>query len=258
MIASARIPLVLGNWKMHTSLPEALELARETNKSAELHPEVEVGMLVPFPWIVPISESLGSDPAVQIGAQDVAPEACGAFTGDVAAEMLAPYTRFMLVGHSERRHGHGETDAVVRAKMDAVYRVDRLPVLAVGETESERRQGRAADVVTTQLEAALLDRSRSVLGSLIVAYEPVWAIGTGTAATPDDAAEMVGTIRAQLRRIDPATAERTRVLYGGSVNATNAEAFFSVPDIDGGLIGGASLDAGDFGGIIGAAGVGFR
>ncbi len=257
MIASARIPLVLGNWKMHTSLQEALELARETNRAAERHPGVEAGILVPFPWIVPISDSLGTDRAVQVGAQDVASEASGAFTGDVAAEMLAPYTRFILVGHSERRHGHGETDADVRAKMDAVYRVDRLPVLAVGETESERRQGRAADVVSTQLEAALLERSRSVLGSLVVAYEPVWAIGTGTAATPDDAAEMAGTIRSLLRRIDPEAAERTRVLYGGSVNAANAEAFFSVPDIDGGLIGGASLDAGEIAVIIGAAGVGF-
>ncbi|MDQ4045339.1 MAG: triose-phosphate isomerase [Chloroflexota bacterium] len=256
MTSSARIPLVLGNWKMHTSLPEARELAGATGEAAARHPEVEVGVLPPYPWIVPLAEALGSEPAVRVGAQDIAPEAEGAFTGDVAAEMLAPYVRFMLVGHSERRHGHGETDGEVRTKLDAVYRVDRIPVLAVGETEQERQAGRAVHVVTQQLATALNDRPPAALETLVIAYEPVWAIGTGQAATPDDAAEMAGVIRDVLRELDQDAAERTRVLYGGSVKADNAREFFAVPDIDGGLVGGASLDASTFSEIIAAAGVG--
>ncbi|HEV2127908.1 MAG TPA: triose-phosphate isomerase [Thermomicrobiales bacterium] len=255
MTSTARIPLVLGNWKMHTSLAEAHELARMTGEAAARHPEVEVGLLPPYPWIVPLAEALGTEPAVRVGAQDIAAETAGAFTGDVAAEMLAPYVRFMLVGHSERRHGHGETDAEVRAKLDAVYRVDRIPVLAVGETEEERQAGRAVDVVTRQLAAALNDRPSAALETLVVAYEPVWAIGTGQAATPDDTSEMAGVVRSLLHQLDQAAAERTRILYGGSVKADNARAFFAVPDIDGGLVGGASLDARAFTGIIAAAGV---
>ena len=255
MTTTARIPLILGNWKMHTMLDEATTLAEQVSRAAREHPEVEVGILPPYPWIVPLAIGLGDASALKVGAQDVAPESDGAFTGDVAAEMLAPYTRFMLVGHSERRHGHGESDDIVRAKLDAVYRVDRIPVLAVGETERERASGRAADVVTNQLAIALRDRTGDELSTLVVAYEPVWAIGTGQAATPEDAAEMATFIRGLLREVDRVAAERVRILYGGSMKADNAASYLSIDDIDGGLIGGASLNADAFGEIIDAAGV---
>lgn len=255
MTTPERIPLILGNWKMNTTLDEATDLATATNAAARLHPDVEVGILPPYPWIVPLATTLGDTAAARLGAQDIAPAANGAFTGDVAAEMLAPYTRYMLVGHSERRHGLGETDDAIRAKLDAIYRVDRIPVLAVGETEAERTAGRAGEVVSTQLAAALRERPATELETLVVAYEPVWAIGTGLAATADDAAEMAEFIRGLLTEIDPAAATRTRIVYGGSVKPDNAAAYFAAPDIDGGLIGGASLDAQAFSDIIAAAGV---
>ncbi|HYH12700.1 MAG TPA: triose-phosphate isomerase, partial [Thermomicrobiales bacterium] len=175
MTSSSRIPLVLGNWKMNTTLDDAAALAGSTNAAASEHPEVETGILPPAIWLVPLAMQLGNDSAVLLGTQDVAAEPPGAFTGDIAAEMLAPYTRFMLVGHSERRHLRGETDSVIRAKLDAVYRVDRIPVLAVGETEDQRRSGRAAAVVAAQLDAALRNRTRDELQRLVIAYEPVWA-----------------------------------------------------------------------------------
>ncbi len=253
MTTTARIPLVLGNWKMNTTLDDALALATAAAEIASAHPEVEVGVLPPALWLVPLAERRGSDSAVMLGAQDVAPESAGAYTGDLSAEMLAPYTRFILAGHSERRQIHGETDADIRAKLDAVYRVERTPVLAVGETEAQRSSGRAAEVVTRQLAAALDGRPAFELEQLVIAYEPVWAIGTGNAATADDAAEMASLIRSLLRQLDPEIAERVRILYGGSVNGENAASYFGVGDIDGGLIGGASLKPADFAAIVAAA-----
>ena len=253
MTSSARIPLVLGNWKMNTSLDEAISLASATASAASAHPDVEVGILPPALWLVPLASHLGDRSAVLLGAQDVAAAPSGAFTGDTSAEMLAPYTRFMLAGHSERRQLHGESDADVRAKLDAIYRVDRIPVLAVGETESQRNAGQAVQVVTTQLGAALHDRTTTQLQTLVVAYEPVWAIGTGHAATAADAAEMTSLIRDWLRRLDPKAAERIRILYGGSVKSDNARDYVAAADIDGGLIGGASLKPDDFAAIIAAA-----
>ncbi len=250
---SSRIPMVLGNWKMHTSLDEAVALADATVRAAASRPDVEVGILPPATWLVPLSRHLGVDSVVMIGAQDVAPAPSGAFTGDIAAEMVAPWTRVILVGHSERRHLHGERDELVRAKLDAVYRVDRVPVLAVGETERERASGRARQVVARQLGIALEGRSVEQLRQLVVAYEPVWAIGTGMAATADDASEMAATIRRELRQLDAEAAERVRILYGGSVSGDNAAELFSGPEVDGGLIGGASLRPDDFAAIIAAA-----
>ncbi|CAN5123507.1 triose-phosphate isomerase [soil metagenome] len=195
-------------------------------------------------------------PDIEIGAQNVHWEDKGAFTGELSAGMAREAgASFALVGHSERRHVFGESDEDTARKCVAAQRAGLTPLLCVGEKLEERERGEAEAVVSRQLRAGLAQLQPG--GGLLLAYEPVWAIGTGTAATPDDAAEMAGTIRSLLRRIDPEAAERTRVLYGGSVNAANAEAFFSVPDIDGGLIGGASLDAGEIAAIIGTAGVGF-
>jgi triosephosphate isomerase len=250
---SSRIPLILGNWKMNTTLEEALALADATVGAASAHPDVEVGILPPAIWLVPLSRRLGVDSALLLGAQDVASEPAGAFTGDISAEMVAPWTRVILAGHSERRHVRRESDELIRAKLDAIYRVDRVPVLAVGETQRERASGRARYVVSRQLAAALDGRPADELRGLVIAYEPVWAIGTGEAATADDAAEMAAAIRDELRRYDPDAAGRIRILYGGSVTGDNAAALFASPDIDGGLIGGASLRPDDFAAIIAAA-----
>jgi triosephosphate isomerase (TIM) len=250
---SSRIPLVLGNWKMHTSLEDAIALADATVEAAASRPDVEVGILPPALWLVPLSRHLGASSVAMLGAQDVSPAPSGAFTGDIAAEMVAPYARFILAGHSERRHLHGERDELVRAKLDAVYRVGRVPVLAVGETERERSSGRARQIVSRQLGIALEGRPVEELSQLVVAYEPVWAIGTGAAATADDASEMATAIREDLRQLDPEAAERVRILYGGSVNGENAAELFAGGDVDGGLIGGASLRPTDFAAIIAAA-----
>jgi triosephosphate isomerase len=252
---STRIPLVLGNWKMNTTLEDATTLADAAAETAAAHPEVEVGVLPPAVWLVPLASHLGSTAPVMLGAQDVAPEPAGAFTGDLSAEMLMPYTRFMLAGHSERRHLHGENDELVRHKLDAVYRVGRIPVLAVGETRQQRSAGQARHVVARQLAASLQGRPTEELRELVVAYEPVWAIGTGEAATARDAAEMAAVIREWLRRLDPDAAERIRILYGGSVSADNAAELFASPDVDGGLIGGASLKPAEFAGIVAATAV---
>ncbi len=253
-LRSSRIPLVLGNWKMHTALEDACTLADATASIAAAHPEIEVGILPPALWLVSIHKRLGGASAVMLGAQDVAPQPSGAFTGDLSAEMLAPYTRFMLAGHSERRHLHGERDELVRDKLDAAWRVDRVPVLAVGETGEQRASGRATEVVARQLEVALSGRSAAEVETLVIAYEPVWAIGTGIAATPQDAAEMAAVIRAWLRALGPVAPERVRILYGGSVTAANAADIFASPEIDGALVGGASLKAEEFAGIVAAAG----
>lgn len=249
-----RIPLVLGNWKMHTNLDEAVALSQASAATAIAHPDVEVGILPPAIWLVSLAERLSDSAGAMLGAQDVAAEPSGAFTGDLSAEMLAPYTRFMLAGHSERRHLHGESDEEIRTKLDAVYRVDRVPILAVGETEDERQSGRATDVVTTQLSRSLQGRTTDQLRTLVIAYEPVWAIGTGNSATVSDAEEMSSLIRAWVRELDPEASERTRILYGGSVKADNAAQYLASPDIDGGLIGGASLKPDEFNAIVAAAG----
>jgi triosephosphate isomerase len=250
---STRIPLILGNWKMNTSLDDAVALADATLAAASEHPEIEVGILPPAIWLVPLARHLGVASALALGAQDVAAPPSGAYTGDISADMLAPYSRLILAGHSERRHLHGERDELIRAKLDAVYRVDRIPVLAVGETQQERASGRARQVVARQLTTALEGRPTEEMRALVVAYEPVWAIGTGVAATAEDACEMASAIREALRRLDAGAADRIRILYGGSVNGANAAELFACPDIDGGLIGGASLKPADFAAIVAAA-----
>lgn len=250
-----RIPLVIGNWKMNTTRPTASMLAQSASKDANAHPDVEVAILVPSVWLVTLSNGLGPGSAVLLGAQDIAPEPSGAYTGDISAEMVAPYCRFILAGHSERRQMHGEDDEYIRSKLDAVFRVDRLPVLAVGETGEQRQTGHASSVITCQLEAALENRSLDQIRSLTVAYEPVWAIGTGESASADDAQKMASLIRSWLRANFSDAADRVRILYGGSVKPSNARDFFSQDDIDGGLIGGASLDKNAFSSIVGAAGI---
>ena len=201
-----------------------------------------LAVCVPFPYLAQARERL-SGSAVAWGAQDVSEHASGAYTGEVSAPMLAELgCRFALVGHSERRQHHGESDSLVAAKAKAALEADVTPIVCVGETLAERDAGDTERVVTRQL-AAVADGLGDRLAKAVVAYEPVWAIGTGRTATPEQAQAVHATLRA---RLEAAGAKDVPLLYGGSVKAANAAALFAMPDVDGGLVGGASLDADEF------------
>jgi triosephosphate isomerase len=211
---------------------------------------------VVFPSFVYLSDAFANETAdMRVGAQDCSAELSGAFTGQVSAAMLRDVgCTHVLIGHSERRHGLGETDALLARKIARALEVGLVPVLCVGETLSEREAGNAHAVIESQLKGSLAGHSEDALAALVVAYEPVWAIGTGRTATPDDAAEAHRTVRKTLASMYSGRfAEQTRVIYGGSVNAKNAADLFAQEEIDGGLVGGASLHAGDFATILSAA-----
>ena len=212
---------------------------------AELR-SVSVAVCVPFPYLAQAQSAL-TGTSVAWGAQNLSEKAQGAFTGEVSASMLQDFgCRYVLVGHSERRALYGETDAVVAEKFAAALASGMRPILCVGETLEEREAGKTVDVVSTQM-AAVLDRvGVAAFANAVVAYEPVWAIGTGKTATSEQAQEVHAAIRAQVARADAKVAEGLQILYGGSVKPSNAEELFGMADIDGGLIGGASLVAGDF------------
>ena len=241
---------VIGNWKMNGSLAsnaDLLEAVRGRPTSS-----VKVAVCAPFPYLNQVQRALGGSD-VQIGAQDVSERSAGAYTGQVSAAMLREFgTTVVLVGHSERRQFNAESSELVAAKAAAALAGGLMPVICVGETLAQRQAGRAEATVASQLApfAALL---ATVKPHIVVAYEPVWAIGTGLTATPAEAQAMHAFIRGQLITMSWSAAS-VSVLYGGSVKASNAKELFSQPDIDGGLIGGASLVSGDFLAIISAAG----
>jgi triosephosphate isomerase (TIM) len=235
-----RARLVAGNWKMHGSLAANRALLDAVVAGVQ---GVECAVCVPFPYLAQAAERLKGT-AIAWGAQNVSEFAQGAHTGEVSAAMLADLgCRYVLVGHSERRQLYGETDAQAAAKFAAVQGAALRAVFCVGETLAERDAGRTEEVVARQLDAVL---ARTKFGDAVLAYEPVWAIGTGRTATPEQAQAVHGFLR---KRVGDAT----RILYGGSVKAQNAAAIFSMPDVDGGLIGGASLVAADFLAICAAA-----
>lgn len=255
MTSNVRRPLILGNWKMNTSLEDAVALTRTASGVADAHPDVDVGVLPPAVWLVPLHLQTGelAPSRLRLGAQDVSQHTNGAYTGDLSAPMLAPWCDYMLVGHSERRQHHHETDEVVRAKLDAVIATGCVPVLAVGESERERESGLSTQVVAQQLIDALSGRPANELSRLVIAYEPVWAIGTGKSASAADAQDMAELIRTWLAQQEQQLATSARILYGGSMKATNAADILAGPDVDGGLIGGASLSANEFGQIVTSA-----
>jgi triosephosphate isomerase len=235
-----RTRLVAGNWKMHGSRAsnEALlgALLREIPGSGS----VECAVCVPFPYLAQVSGLL-SGSAIAWGAQNVSEHAQGAYTGEVSAAMLREFgCRYVLVGHSERRQLYGESDAQVAAKFAAARGAGLTPILCVGETLAEREAGRTQEVVGRQLDEVL---KKAPFEDAVLAYEPVWAIGTGRTATPQQAQEVHAFLRTRL-------SASSRIIYGGSVKAQNAAAIFGMPDVDGGLIGGASLVAADFIGIV--------
>jgi triosephosphate isomerase (TIM) len=258
MARATRRPLVAGNWKMHLNHLEAIALVQKlafTLNAKELE-AVEVAVLPPFTDLRSVQTLVDGDGLrLAYGAQDLSPHEKGAHTGDISGAMLAKLgCTYVVVGHSERREHHGETDEVVRAKAAAVVRSGLVPLLCVGEGLDVRRAGGQVAHCVAQLTAALQGLPAEALATLVVAYEPVWAIGTGEVATPDDAQEVCAALRARLAELaGDGVAAGVRVLYGGSVKPDNAADTLGKPDVDGALVGGASLSADDFAAICRAA-----
>jgi triosephosphate isomerase len=251
-MAVQRMPLVAGNWKMNTTVPEGLDKAREI-VAGERPAGVEVAVLPPFTHLWPMKDVLRGS-GVQLGAQDVFWEDAGAYTGEVSPAALEGWCQYVLVGHSERRHLFGETDEEVRRKLARALTHDLRVIVAVGETLEQRELGETLDVVHRQLDVAFTGVDATDADRCVVAYEPVWAIGTGRTASPQQAQEVCEAIRRHLRRLLSAdVAGATRILYGGSVTSANAADLFAQRDIDGGLVGGASLKPAEFLQIVAAA-----
>lgn len=250
-LSSARRPLVAGNWKMNGLSSSAGELEAIIARAPALARVTDL-MICPPATLIARFSALAKGTPVSIGAQDCDPAASGAHTGDIAAEMLADAgAKAVIVGHSERRADHHETDAMVRAKAQAAWRAGLSAIVCVGESRAQREQGETLDVVGGQLAGSLPDGATG--DRLVVAYEPVWAIGTGLTPTSDDIAEVHGFIRHRLAECyGAATANAIRMLYGGSVKPSNAGELLQIADVDGALVGGASLKADDFLSIAGA------
>jgi len=249
-----RKPLVAGNWKMHGSRVENAELLRTLIDRLPEQCAADVMVCPPFVYLLETAR-LVKDSAVGLGAQTLCAETQGAFTGEVSGAMLRDVgCRYVLVGHSERRQLFGEHDALVARKFVAAQSQGLTPVLCVGETLEERESGRTTEVVARQLDAVLGVSGVAAFAAAIVAYEPVWAIGTGRNASPEQAQEVHAMIRARIAALDARIGASVRILYGGSVKAANARDLFAMPDIDGGLVGGASLKGAEFAQICAAAG----
>jgi triosephosphate isomerase len=243
-----------GNWKMNLHHLEAIALVQKlsfTLTDAD-YERTEVAVLPPFTDLRSVQTMVDGDKLqIGYGAQDLSPHDDGAYTGDVSGAMLAKLgCTYVVIGHSERREYHGETDAVVNAKIKAAARHGLVPILCVGERLDVRQAGGQVAHCTTQLDGALAEIPEAVVRTLVIAYEPVWAIGTGEVATPEDAQEVCAALRARVAELYPGdVADGVRVLYGGSVKAANVAGIMEQPDVDGALVGGASLDATEFAGV---------
>jgi triosephosphate isomerase (TIM) len=246
-----RTPLVVGNWKMHGTVAETRALTTALRDGLKRPGRVEVAVCPPFTALSAAAEVLAGGP-ILLGAQNCHHEPSGAHTGEIAPPMLVELgCRFVLCGHSERRREMAESDEQVKLKVGAALRHGLTPILCVGETAEERRQGLTFTTVEGQLRAGVAGLDAATLGRCVLAYEPVWAIGTGVNATPAQAAEVHGYLRGLLSEVGSKdTAQSIRILYGGSVKADNADALLAEQDIDGALVGGASLTAPGFIGIV--------
>ena len=248
-----RQKLVAGNWKMNGGLLANQSLLQDLVAGAASVAGVAVAVCVPFPYLAQ-AQSILAATSIRWGAQNLSEQAQGAFTGEVSASMLRDFScRYVLVGHSERRSIYGETDELVARKFAAAAAVDLCPILCVGETLEQREAGEMPRVVTAQIDAVLQHVGVNAFSRAVVAYEPVWAIGTGKTASAEQAQEVHALIRARVASFDAQVAQNLQILYGGSVKPSNAAELFAKPDIDGGLIGGASLVASDFLAICSAA-----
>lgn len=250
---ATRIPIVAGNWKMNTTAIEAVALLEGMLPGLIAVPEVERVLCPPFVSLALMAPRLAGT-GIGLGAQTMHWEDAGAFTGEVSPLMLKPLCTHVILGHSERRAYFGETDATVNKRVHAAFRHGLTPIVCVGETLAENERGDTADVVRRQIREGLAGLTAAQAERLVIAYEPVWAIGTGRAATPEGASTVVGVIRSTLGDVFGAgAADAIRIQYGGSVTAANAAAFISLPQIDGALVGGASLKPNEFVQIVAAA-----
>lgn len=241
-----RKKLVAGNWKMHGGLAANQRLLEGLKSNAARWAGVSSAVCAPFPYLQQVRDSLRGSP-VAWGAQTLSEHDVGAYTGEVSGAMLREFEcRYVIVGHSERRQLYGERDGQIAAKFQAAQRAGLTPILCVGETLAEREQGATEEVVGRQLDAVLDGAGVAALREAVLAYEPVWAIGTGRTAAPEQAQAVHRFLRERVAGRDGAVAAEVRILYGGSVKAANAAELFAMPDLDGGLIGGASLVAEDF------------
>jgi len=250
-----RKKLIAGNWKMNKTSADAVALVQEIVTAVGRNTDVDVVVCPPFTSLESVFKALDGS-TVKLGAQNMHHEASGAFTGEISAGMLRSlFTSYVILGHSERRTYFNETDSFINQKVIAALKAQLKPILCVGETLAEREAGSTLKVVQTQLEAALEGVSKDLATSVVIAYEPVWAIGTGKVATTEQAQEVHAFIRGLLTKIfGSATAGRMRILYGGSMKPSNAPELLGQKDIDGGLIGGASLEARSFIELLQAAG----
>ncbi|MBN9359161.1 triosephosphate isomerase [Herbaspirillum sp. 1173] len=247
-----RRKLVAGNWKMNGSLAANAALVAGIKEGLPAD-ACDVAVCVPAPYLAQVQGAVAGS-AVALGAQDMSAHASGAFTGEVSAAMLQEFgVQYVILGHSERRAYHGESDAAVAAKTVAALKAGLVPVVCVGETLEQREAGQTNEIVGGQLDVVLAALSVEEAARIVVAYEPVWAIGTGKTATPEMAQEVHAMLRARLGAKSAEAAAKVRVLYGGSMKPDNAEQLLAMADIDGGLIGGAALKAADFLAIIKAA-----
>lgn len=241
-----RQPLVAGNWKLNGSLELVSALVSGIADRLSTVGDTEVAVCPPFVYLEH-ARGLLRDVDIALGAQDCSDRQSGAYTGEVSAEMIRELgCRYVIVGHSERRHIYAESDAMVAEKFARVRESSLVPILCVGETLEERESGLTESVISRQLDAVLEHSGVEGFGHAVIAYEPVWAIGTGKTATPDQAQQVHAFIRSRLGKVDREIAAQIRILYGGSVKPDNAHALMQENDIDGGLIGGASLNAQDF------------
>ncbi len=246
--------IVAGNWKMNTTVPEGLALAKEVNEALKSEKaKCDVIICVPFTHLVPVAEAIDSS-VLGLGAENCADHEKGAYTGEVSAAMVASTgAQYVILGHSERRQYYGETSETLRDKVALALQNNLKPIFCIGEVLEEREADKHFDVVRKQVEEGLFNLSAEDFGKIILAYEPVWAIGTGKTATDDQAEEMHAFIRGVVaEKYGKEVAENTSILYGGSCKPSNAAQLFAKPDVDGGLIGGASLKCADFMGIVNA------
>jgi triosephosphate isomerase len=241
-----RQALVAANWKMNGTLDTIRPLVNGVLEGAAAGCTAEIAICPPFVYLAEVGNALASS-GLYLGAQNVSAFESGAYTGEVSAAMLVDYhCRFVIVGHSERRHIYEESDAVVAEKFIRAVDAGLTPILCVGEELGDREAGNTEEVVARQLDTVIKAAGSASFSNAVIAYEPVWAIGTGRVATPDQAQEMHAFIRLRLARHDDTIADNIRILYGGSVKAANANELFTMADIDGGLIGGASLQVDEF------------
>jgi len=249
-----RTPIIAGNWKMNGSRSDIKILLDGLKAGIDNVKKAEVVVCAPYIYLPDVADQLAGT-AIAWGGQDLSTEAKGAFTGEISAAMLLDFNcKYVIVGHSERRTLYGEDDALVARKFAVAHKAGLIPILCIGETLEEREKGVTEEVCARQIKAVIDEVGISTLGDGVIAYEPVWAIGTGKTASPQQAQDVHAFIRSELAAQDKAVADKLRIQYGGSMNAGNAKELLAMQDIDGGLIGGASLKAEDFLAICTAAG----